>query len=84
MLFECFLLVGEKMCINIFEMIKKLLKIDYQMAFKKKKIYEKGSNCCLSVHFQIDKIQVQRSALHHLSLNKSREGKKGKLIVSLA
>ena len=38
MLFECFLLVGEKMCINIFEMIKKLLKIDYQMAFKKKKL----------------------------------------------
>ena len=37
MLFECILLVGEKMCINIFEMIKKLLKIDYQMAFKKKK-----------------------------------------------
>lgn len=33
------------------------------------------SVCCLWVRFQIDKIKVVRSGLHHLSLNKSREDK---------
>ena len=63
------------MCINIFEMIKKLLKIDYQMAFKKKKIIKREVIAVCESVSKLTKYKFRGVACIIWNVFKSREGK---------